>query len=604
MIKITKEGLLKSGDAVGRVQVVASSFDQSLTIPIEVKNIHYILTSLEPSNVKLKQPESVIPQGISLKLKVSMHDNLGNEFSHGIEEINTLKHKMSRKGNVLISTGANFSVGLNLIRETSDMLLISLKDKTGVKYGEDYLKLVVGETSVVFPEKTVFSVGDIICFESPLLGTVADWYSSDDNLVRIDSASGIARIVSSRRGLAGGEEKVFINHGDRSSGGLRFGIDVLEADRIEFFKSYDIFNGQKYRAHLVIKNHQQLDKFVNVIAKNISTCAENIESSFSSLFSCKVTSKQNPSTGLLKHFKTSSSFDPSIGAYTCDIDLATSIDEITNFVKSSEMNIELEGRLVGSGISDSTTLKIVPAVTVEPEAISIEQIGTQAISVTGIEKVLQKLEVSPSNPNMLEVLVSHKGPGTIQYKLRLLNSYPLGSNEELYVSVNSPLTLQNVKIPIQSPLILRKCASQPLYSVPNMFLNYVSNFGLLISALIVLAATVWVFVFCFPQRQKLVDPNATLIYSPFKNDNSISSYNSSGRLNSSPFASPLEKRGSGSVQSSSSSPYVGPGNLSHNSTPMSSSDFNASSSGSSPGLPIYGDSTLLSPQKRIHRRQL
>lgn len=602
VIKVTKDGLVKSGDLVGRSQVVASSFDQSLTIPIEVKNIHYILTTVDVSNFKLKHPENAIPQGISLKLKISLHDNLGNEFSHNIEEINALKHKLSKRGNVQITTGNNLSIMLELARVTSDMLLISLKDKTGVKYGEDYLKLVVGETSAIFPEKSVFSVGDIVCFESPLLGSVAEWHSSDEGLVWIDPISGVARIVASRKGaFSGGDGKVYISHGDRRAGGLSFGIDVLEADRIEFFKSFDIFNGQKYRGHLVIKNHQQLDKFVNVIAPNVSVCAETIERAFTGVFSCKLSSRQNPSSGILKHFKTVPSFDASIGAYSCDIDLVTSIEEVTNFVKSSEINIELEARLVGSGLADISTLKIVPAVIVDPEAISIEQIATQLVTISGMDKVLQKVEVTSSQPSVLELTMVQKGPGSLQYKLRLLSSYSLESSEELFISVYSPLTAQSIKIAIQSPLMMKKCASQPFYNVPNLFLSYVSNFGLLISALIVLAATVWVFVFCFPQRQKTVDPNATLVFSPFKSDNNLSGYNNTTRMGAaSPFVNPISNRGN----LHSPSPYISPDILNHNASSVSS-DFNSSAAGSSPGgSPIYGDSTLMSPQKRIHRRQL
>ncbi|XP_055603994.1 nuclear pore membrane glycoprotein 210-like [Uranotaenia lowii] len=613
VVKVSKDGLVKSSDGIGRVQIAASSFDQSLTIPIEVKNIHYILTTLE-SAVALKQSESFIPQGIGLKLRVSLHDNLGNEFSHGIEDVSALKHKLSRKGNVLINTGTNYSIGLDLIRETSDMLQISLKDKNGVKFSDDYVKLVVGETTAVFPEKSVYSVGDIVCFASPLLGTVADWKSSDEGLVKIDARNGIAQIVASRtRVPAGKDEKVYIRHGDHRSGGLRFGIDILEADRIEFFKSYDVFNGQQYRGHLVIKNHQQLDKFVNVIAQNVSTCGENIDRSYAGLFSCKLSSKQNPSSTILKHFKTYPSFDPLIGAYTCDIDLLTSIDELTSLIKTSEQNIELEAKLFGSGgLVDTSTLKIVPAVVVEPEAISIDQVGSQTVTIRGIDRVLQKIEVAASNPSLLETALVQKNTGSVQYKLRFLSSYSLDSSEDLFVAVHSPLTHQTLRIPIQSPHMIRKCASQPLYNVPNLFLSYVSNFGLLISALIVLAATVWVFVFCFPQRQKMVDPNVTVINSPFKADNNAAFGQT--RMVFNPFASPGTvdgKRGAGNLHLGPSSPYTGLGNLSHNTTPpgaghfSSGSDFNSSASGaSSPGSPVYGDSTLLSPQKRIHRRQL
>lgn len=37
----------------------------------------------------------------------------------------------------------------------------------------------------------------------------------------------------------------------------------------------------------------------------------------------------------------------------------------------------------------------------------------------------------------------------------------------------------------------KKCGTQPFTSAPDLLVNYVSNFGLLISAVTVLAATVW-----------------------------------------------------------------------------------------------------------------
>lgn len=445
IVQVSKDGLLKSGDAVGRAQIVASSFDQSLTVPVEVKNIHYILTSLEPSSVKMRYQGNVIPQGMNMRLKVSLHDNLGNQFSSAIEEVSSLKHKLSTKGNVLITSGANYSIGLELIRETSDMLLISLKDKTGVKYGEDYVKLVVGMTSTVFPDETVFSVGDLVCFESPLHGSDTDWNSSDNNLVQIDPVNGVARIMSPRRGAAD-NGKVYITHGNQRSVGLRFAIDVLEADEVEFIQSYGVFNGGKYRAPLVIKNHDQLTKTANVIGQNVTTCSEFMEHTFSDLYSCKLLSRQNPSSSILKHFKTVPGFDTNIGAYTCDIIPLTSIEEVTNFVKSKEVIIDLEVRRTGTTATDMMAMKIVPAFIVEPEAISIEQVGSQPITISGIDGVLKSLEVKSSDPSMLEVFLTQKEPGSVQYNLRLLKSYSLDTSEDLFVGVISTNTQQDVKV--------------------------------------------------------------------------------------------------------------------------------------------------------------
>lgn len=65
------------------------------------------------------------------------------------------------------------------------MLAISLKDSFGVKYESDYIKLAVGKSTNNFPTKKIFSVGDIICFDSPLAST-SNWASSNNNIIQVD----------------------------------------------------------------------------------------------------------------------------------------------------------------------------------------------------------------------------------------------------------------------------------------------------------------------------------------------------------------------------------------------------------------------------------
>nr|XP_040219055.2 nuclear pore membrane glycoprotein 210 [Anopheles coluzzii] len=600
VLQVSRDGLVRTGDTPGRVQVVASSQDQSLTIPLEVKQVHYIMASLQPGMAKLKRIESSIPQGLSLSLKVSLHDSLGNEFSHGLEDVSVLKHKLSKRGNVLISTGSNYSVAVELIRETSDMMVVALRDQTGVRFGEDFLKLVVGdETSgLAFPGRGVFAVGDVVCFSSPLLSSDARWSSSDEALVKIDAKTGVAQVLASSAstGGTGSDGTVTIRHGDRRHGGISFSVDVLEADRIEFFKSYDIFNGQSYRGHLVIKNHLQMDKLVNVIAMNVSTCREQVERSYAGLFSCKLVVRQGMPE-LLKHFKVAPGYDATIGAYSCNIELLTTLDDVANLIKANEYTLELEVRLLASGLTDTSTLKMVPAVRIEPEAIAVEQINKQSLMIAGLDRVLQKVEVTSTDPAVLAIRPQQKQPGLLEYRLELLDNYKEEWADSLAVLVNSPLTQQSVRVPINSPMAPRKCGTQPFTSAPDLLVNYVSNFGLLISAVTVLAATVWVVVFCFPQRQK---PAANgNVHSPFKNEHNLSSYDN--RISGSPFASPLEKRGS-NLQSSS--PFAGgsPGQSFGSSQGNLSHDFNTS--GTSHGSPIYGDATIISPQKRVNRRYL
>lgn len=142
------------------------------------------------------------------------------------------------------------------------MISIAMKDSSGIKYSEHILKLAVGASQYVFPTQNLFSVGDIICFDSHV-DSSSKWHSSDESVLRIDSDSGIGQVLSSR--LRHGT-KITVYKGDRNTGSLKFDLEIKDADKIEFTKSYDVMSGENYRASLVIKNHHQIDKITNLVS--------------------------------------------------------------------------------------------------------------------------------------------------------------------------------------------------------------------------------------------------------------------------------------------------------------------------------------------------
>lgn len=113
IVRVSKDGILETSDALGRDLIIASAQDQTLSIPIEVKNIHYVLSSLELPSIKLRNVETTLPNGIKLALKVALYDNLGNEFSHNLQDVNTLKYTLSRKDTVDLGIGENFTVSVS-----------------------------------------------------------------------------------------------------------------------------------------------------------------------------------------------------------------------------------------------------------------------------------------------------------------------------------------------------------------------------------------------------------------------------------------------------------------------------------------------------------
>lgn len=73
---------------------------------------------------------------------------------------------------------------------------------------------------------------------------------------------GVGRVLSSRAKFG---EKIVVTNGDRHFGHIKYDLEIRAADKIDFYKKYDIFNGENYFGLLLIKNHLQLDKVSNLV---------------------------------------------------------------------------------------------------------------------------------------------------------------------------------------------------------------------------------------------------------------------------------------------------------------------------------------------------
>lgn len=117
VVRVTKDGQLTSGDAVGRDLVIASSLDQTIAIPVEVKNIQYLLATLHAPTPKLRNTESHLPRGSHVLLKVTLHDNLGREFAHSRLRDgagSTLQYKLSHREIADMHTEGNWTIGVSI----------------------------------------------------------------------------------------------------------------------------------------------------------------------------------------------------------------------------------------------------------------------------------------------------------------------------------------------------------------------------------------------------------------------------------------------------------------------------------------------------------
>ncbi|EDW34958.1 GL20049 [Drosophila persimilis] len=490
IVSVTPDGTVHTKDTLGRDLIIAKTVDQNMPIGIEVKDVQFILVSLVP-NIKFRQPEHKIPRGTNLVFKVSLHDNLGNEFSHNIEDANGLRYDLATKDVVDAQIGNNLTIALNLQRETNNMISISLRDTMRVKYAEDYIKLSVVESQNIYPTKTIFSVGDIICFDSPLtLSSI--WSSSNEQIVTINKRTGIARVLNHRHKVG---EKIVITSGDGANPGgfIKYGLEVRESDAIVFAKSLDIFSGSEYRGLLVLRNHMQSEKHSNLIAHNATKCAIQLADEPVDVFACRVVAKDALGRQLLKLYKAQSMFDASSGQYVCRVKLLSSFIELLAVVKTNNVYLELQATMP-SGVLDTMSLKLVPGIKVKPELVQVTDLKPQELHISGLDKALHKLQVKPSNSKYFSVDFIEHGHGIGKYRLQIFEDFPL--DENYYVLIESPETEQIIKVPIVgSTMLAQKCTDRS-YGGP-LISRLVENIGFLASSVVIVIISIWVYMSWF-----------------------------------------------------------------------------------------------------------
>lgn len=481
IINVSKDGVVNTSDMLGKSLLTATCNDQKLDIPVEVKNVNYIMTTVK-SIVQMKSFETHLPKDINFVISVSLHDNFGNEFSHSFENI---KWKLSNKNAVAVRATENSTLSIALLKEESTVMSISLRDSSEMKYPEDYVKLAVKATAGVFSKKLVVTTGDLICFESPLSESFP-WHSSNQELLFVHGSVG-------RIATASINQKFLVHNGDKNGIFVSYELEYVHPDKVLFHKNIDIFNGETYQGFFTISNHQQINKQGNLITNNRDMC-EDLEDTFPlDFFSCKLTSIDD--NEILKMFETVPVFVKKVGSYACEIKALTSLEDITAVVRGRTVNLQLEARLT-SGVSDKTDLKLTPAVQILPKSFTTDQLYNQEITIIGMENILQKVEVTSSHPDILVLVPLVKTLGRLQYKLKLHN---LGSivGSELFIKVTSPLTQQTVRIPILPP-------NQQETSDKNGWLvDIMSNVGKIIAIVVIVLTTIGLVLMC--QRNRDLD---------------------------------------------------------------------------------------------------
>lgn len=134
-------------------------------------------------------------------------------------------------------------------------------------------------------------------------------------------------------------------------------------------------------------------------------------------FSCRLVAKDELGKRLVKLYHVEAIFDAPSGQYACRLQLESNFNELLSIMKANNVFLELEvGRTctqhsvhlqfanvfnlqaaMPNGVLDTMSLKLVPGIKVSLDSLHVNDLKSQELHVSGLEKALKKLQVSWSS---------------------------------------------------------------------------------------------------------------------------------------------------------------------------------------------------------------
>ncbi|CAG0915814.1 unnamed protein product [Notodromas monacha] len=513
---LTSDGVLTTGSqSLETLALLKDSTHRAVALLISIKPYHYLMASAS-RRLRVDSIGDVhsIPVGHQVNLQISFRDELGRQF-HAVTA--SVRHQLSRYdvARVLWATTKEDN------KTDPNVLLVEcLKRGEAVLHVwdandpkmEDFARISCD--SFIAPIEITATVGDAVCFDSPLLfsGRPGSWTSSSDRILFVSRKDGV--------GVAKEPGKVVIYYGGvDGEAKTHVTLDVLPPSEIKLVQDPQI-RGLSLAVNAVVEIPIQVTPSGLVSEKSLRTkfCTDDkVAPSVPHVpFTCHGKFDRSFSSTSLKldsFFGVKARLNPIVGGVECIV----SRREGLGIVESEELArlnpvilvwATLDGR--NELVSNEVELPLYPAFTVNA-GLSISSGDTTAIlNITATERVFASIVVTPSNENYLDVRPVTKDPFGAFWLIpvHVTSAYwkKVGLEQTpLSISLTSPLTGQRLIVPVEIVLVgsdaeaIRKCAIRDTGSWLESGFN-----SLLVSNVLFVGEAVLVVVLIFVAYQFLV----------------------------------------------------------------------------------------------------
>lgn len=476
IVTIDKSGIIKSGDTYGRTilditNIESYNLKQSMSIVIEVKPIHYMMLSLDP-NIKIRADEelNVLPKGMKLNYIIEYFDNLGNKFHAADTKINTI----SNRADLLTFYYSKLSPDNNklsvMFHDNGEIIAKIYNEKipSGIF---DYAHMIIGD--ILFPSKTVLTIGDIVCFSMPMLasqsGDPGFWQSSIPQILSVDGITGIGTSKKSGQTIVKHSLNSVYNN---KQGEIEVIVQPISKISLILLRGKNITGTEVFSVPLVLKSKDEGIKENNILARGLGGCRTKSSFNVDSFpFYCKIqftNDATESSVNINDILLAKPRFDIVTGFYYCDI-----IPIGSPTLVSSTLDTKIQVNAFSRDV-EGTPLKIsyLPPAYVESTDIvfyfsSTKNLAPIAIlDVHGLPAVLSQVCLDAPEGIIIdsqEFLYSNQ----LQFKLHLMQDRDDLQGQHLII-MNS-LTKQNITLLIR----LSKHSSEYVQLSSTKWLNYV-----------------------------------------------------------------------------------------------------------------------------------
>uniref|UniRef100_A0A665VZG8 BIG2 domain-containing protein n=1 Tax=Echeneis naucrates TaxID=173247 RepID=A0A665VZG8_ECHNA len=429
--QVDDKGFLSSGSHTGITSLRITSqetFGFNQTLILAVVPVSYVCYITSPVLYKhTRDGLKAFPLGIVLTFTVQFHASTG-EVLHSSNS--HLTFSTNRDDLVQVGVGpGNHTLTVRTVNVGLTLLAVWDSENMGVA---DYVPVPV-EHAIYPQESNRLVVGDVVCFTAQLNsaeGTLGTWSSSANGVLQVDPKTGAA----------------------------------VARDTGTVTVYYEIPGVLKTYIHFVICLNEHISPYPP--KKNKCSSFELNHTGTCSTAQTEAIPQLQPETSISCHltftsdaidfsasdvFKTHTSFDASVGLYTCSMTLQPMSDQQTRVLSMSMTNLLVKGGLVGSALPEeqvSARLPIEPGLYADKTELLLSNLHPSAeLTVYGPTPALSNMEVVSTSSNIaVQEKEMHQGfPSFTTYTINAVDPQAAVSAS---ISISSTSSGQSLLIPV------------------------------------------------------------------------------------------------------------------------------------------------------------